>query len=134
VPFRREVPVRFSDTDTMGHVNNAAYLVYLEDARIAFFQSLMAGDGEKFFGRGLIVARVEIDYVRPVFFGNPLEVEVSVLGVGRSSFRIGYVLRQRGREVARALTVQVGYDYKQQQSRPLDDVERAALDAASHTD
>ena len=121
--------MRFSDTDTMGHVNNAAYLVYLEDARISFFQSLMAGDGEKFFGRGLIVARAEIDYVRPVFFGNPLDVEVSILAVGRSSFRISYVLRQQSQEVARAMTVQVAYDYSNNCSRPLDAVERDILEA-----
>jgi acyl-CoA thioester hydrolase len=127
VTFRYEVTVRFSDTDAMGHANNAAFNVFLEDARIAFFRSLMTETGEKFFGRGLIVARAEIDYLRPVFFGDPLEAEVSILGVGRSSFRVGYVLRQRGHEVARGETVQVAYDYKMSTSRPLDDVERSVL-------
>jgi acyl-CoA thioester hydrolase len=123
------VAVRFADTDMMGHVNNAAYNVFLEDARIAYFQSLMTESGEHFFGRGLIVARVEIDYVRPVFFGAPIEAEVCILGVGRSSFRVGYVLWQRGHEVARATTVQVAYDYEANASRPLDDVERKVLEA-----
>ena len=129
MPFTREVAVRFSDTDTMGHVNNAAYLVYLEDARIAFFRGLRTADGEAFFGRGLIVGRVEIDYVRPVFFPDPIEIEVVVQSVGRSSFRLGYVLRQRGQEVARAVSVQVAYDYRTHHSRPLDEVERAVLEA-----
>ena len=126
--FRYDVTVRFSDTDMMGHVNNAAYNVFLEDARIAFFRSLTTSDGESFFGRGLIVARVEIDYVRPVFFGDPIEVEVAVHAIGRSSFRLGYVVRQRGAEVARAVTVIVGYDYRNSVSRPLDDLERSALE------
>ena len=125
--FRHEVTVRFSDTDAMGHANNAAFNVFLEDARIAFFRSLMTETGEKFFGRGLIVARAEIDYVKPVFFGDPLEAEVFILAVGRSSFRVGYVLRQRGHEVARGVTVQVAYDYKTNSTRPLDDVERSVL-------
>ena len=129
MPFTRQVAVRFSDTDTMGHVNNAAYLVYLEDARIAFFRSLQTDEGEAFFGRGLIVGRVEIDYVRPVFFPDPVEVEVAVASIGRSSFRVSYVLRQRGQEVARAISVQVAYDYRTHHSRPLDDVERRALTA-----
>ncbi|MFL6239260.1 MAG: acyl-CoA thioesterase [Actinomycetes bacterium] len=127
--FTHKVAVRFSDTDMMGHANNSAFNVFLEDARIAFFRSLVAQSGEEFFGRGLIVARVEIDYVRPVFFGDPIEAEVCIVGVGRSSFRVGYVLRQRGEEVARATTVQVAYDYKANASRPLDDVERDALQA-----
>ena len=126
--FRYDVTVRFSDTDMMGHVNNAAFNVFLEDARIAFFRSLMTETGEHFFGRGLIVARAEIDYVKPVFFGDPIEAEVFILEVGRSSFRVGYVLRQRGQEVARAATVQVAYDYKTNSSRPLDDVERSVLE------
>ena len=121
--------MRFSDTDMMGHANNAAYNVFLEDARIAFFRSLMTEKGEHFFGRGLIVARVELDYVRPVFFGDPIEAEVSILAVGRSSFRVGYVLWQRGQEVARAVTVQVAYDYTANTSRPLDDIERTVLEA-----
>jgi acyl-CoA thioester hydrolase len=127
--FHHEVTVRFADTDMMGHVNNAAYLFFLEEARIAFFRSLMTETGERFFGRGLIVARSELDYVRPVFFGDPIQAEVSVLSVGRSSFRVGYVLRQRDQEVARGLTVQVAYDYKANGSRPLDDVERSVLQA-----
>ncbi len=127
--FRYDVTVRFSDTDMMGHVNNAAYNVFLEDARIAFFRSLMTDRGEQFFGRGLIVARVEIDYVKPIFFGNPLEAEVCILAVGRSSFQVGYVLRQQGHVVARAMTVQVAYDYKANASRPLDEVERSVLEA-----
>ena len=127
--FHHEVTVRFADTDMMGHANNASYLVFLEDARIAFFRSLMTDSGEQFFGRGLIVARSEIDYVRPVFFGDPIDAEVSILGVGRSSFRVGYVLRQRDQEVARAVTVQVAYDYKTNSSRPLDDAERQALES-----
>jgi acyl-CoA thioester hydrolase len=129
VTFRYDVTVRFSDTDAMGHANNAAFNVFLEDARIAFFRSLMTETGEKFFGRGLIVARAEIDYVHPVYFGDPIEAEVCILAVGRSSFRVGYVLRQRGREVARAATVQVAYDYKTNSSRPLDEVERSVLEA-----
>ena len=127
--FKYEVAVRFSDTDMMGHANNASYNVFLEDARIAFFRSLMTDRGDYFFGRGLIVARVEIDYVSPVFFGDPIEAEVCILAVGRSSFRVGYVLSQRGQEVARAVTVQVAYDYKANASRPLDEVEREVLEA-----
>src|SRR3954465_877755 len=129
MPFQHQVAVRFADTDMMGHANNASYLFFFEEARIAFFRSLMTESGEQFFGRGLIVARTEIDYVRPVFFGDPVEATVSILGVGRSSFRVGYLLRQGGQEVARGMTVQVAYDYKANSARPLDDVERVALEA-----
>jgi acyl-CoA thioester hydrolase len=130
VAFTRAVQVRFSDCDGMRHVNNAVYLTYIEDARIAFFASLVTSDGKSFIGRGLIVARTEVDYVKPVRFGHgSVEVTVDVRGIGRSSFRVGYLLTQEGAEVARALTVMVGYDYQAGRSRPLDDLEREALQA-----
>ena len=114
----------------MRHVNNAVYLSYVEDARIAFFSSLNAYDGKGFIGRGLIVARTEVDYVKPALFGRgPVQVTVDVQAVGRKSFRMGYVLRQGEDEVARAATVMVAYEYKTQQSRPLDDAERSVLEA-----
>jgi acyl-CoA thioester hydrolase len=129
-PFTREVHVRFNDCDGMRHVNNAVYLSYVEDARIAFFMALGEGRETSFIGRGLIVARCEVDYVKPVLFGHgPVEASVDVQHIGRSSFRLGYLLRQEGAEVARAATVIVGYDYKTARSRALHDVEREALEA-----
>jgi acyl-CoA thioester hydrolase len=129
VPFTWDVHVRFNDCDGMRHVNNAVYLTYVEDARIAFFQALNTGDGRGFFGRGIIVARTEVDYVRPAMFGRgPVQVTVDVQSIGRRSWRMGYVLGQGGEEVARSVTVMVAYDYKTQTSRPLEDVERAALE------
>jgi acyl-CoA thioester hydrolase len=129
VPFTWDVHVRFNDCDGMRHVNNAVYLTYLEDARIAFFQALDTKDGKGFFGRGIIVARMEVDYVKPALFGHgSIQVTVDIQSIGRRSWRMGYVLRQGNDEVARAVGVMVAYDYKQQVSRPLDDVERAALE------
>lgn len=130
MPFTWDVHVRFNDCDGMRHVNNATYLSYVEDARIAFFTQLKAYDGKGFIGRGLIVARTEVDYVKPALFGRgPVQVTVDVQSVGRKSFRMGYLLRQDGDEVARAVTVMVAYNYKEQTSRPLDEGERDALEA-----
>ena len=130
MPFTWDLHVRFNDCDGMRHVNNAVYLTYVEDARIAFFTSLKAGDGKPFIGRGFIVARTEVDYVKPALFGRgPVQVTVDVLAVGRKSIRMGYVLRQGGEEVARSVTVLVAYDYTAQQSRPLDEPERTALES-----
>ncbi len=127
MPFTHEVTVRFSDTDAMGHVNNARFLTFLEEARIAWFSSAAAA--ETFLARGLVVARVEADLVRPVFHGAPVIVAVSVDRIGRSSFDLSYDVTQRGQQVCRARTVQVGYDYASGRSRPLEDDERAALEA-----
>jgi acyl-CoA thioester hydrolase len=121
--FVHETPVRFGDTDMMGHVNNASYSTYLEDARTALFATAAhAGQAQ------LILARTELDFVSPAQFGlGPVRTSVWVEHVGTKSFRLGYVLEQAGSVVARAATVLVGYDYATHGSRVLTDGERAAL-------
>jgi acyl-CoA thioester hydrolase len=125
--YVHETPVRFGDTDAMGHVNNATFLSYLEDARVGFFAEVV-GNGVGL--PGMILARTEVDFVRPVLFGiGPVRTEAWVEQVGTKSFRMGYTMEQDGNVVARAVSVQVAYDYAAGTSRPLGDAERAALSA-----
>lgn len=119
--------MRFGDTDAMGHVNNATFLTYLEDARVGYFTD--AGGGLVGLA-GLILARTEIDFVAPIRFGTgPVRTTAWVEQVGTKSFRMGYTMEQDGQVVARATSVQVAYDYAAGASRPLTDEERAALAA-----
>lgn len=125
MPYTHTTPVRFADTDMMGHVNNAKFATYLEDARVAFFASAL----DDVVGHpGLILARSEVDFVAPIRFpGAPVVTDVSVEHVGTKSFRLGYVMTQGGAVVGRAVTVLVAYDYGVHASRPLRDDERALL-------
>jgi acyl-CoA thioester hydrolase len=123
--FTHETRVRFGDTDAMGHVNNAAFSSYLEDARVAFFLEV---SGTTIGLAGLILARTEIDFVKPILFGvGPVRTTAWVEDVGTKSFRMGYTMEQDGAVVARAVSVQVAYDYAANASRALTDKERAAL-------
>ena len=127
MPFTTDVPVRFSDADAMGHVNNATFLTYLEDARIRFLGELVP-DVMK---AGLIMARSECDYLRPIRLSRrPVRVAIWVESISTSSFRLGYTIEQEGQVAARASTVVVAYDYAAGRSRPLRDIERTALEAA----
>ncbi len=119
--------MRFGDTDAMGHVNNATFLTYLEDARVGYFTGASGG----LVGlAGLILARTEIDFVAPIRFGaGAVRTTAWVEHVGTKSFRMGYTMEQDGQVVARATSVQVAYDYAAGASRPLSDDERAALGA-----
>ncbi len=125
--FTHTVQMRFSDTDSMGHVNNARFLTYLEDARIGFLTAIGA-DGEDFMGNGLIVARITIDYVRPILYnGDAVRVEAWVTRIGTKSFGVDYAILQGENTVANATSVLVAYDYAAGASRPLTEAERAAL-------
>lgn len=124
--FVHETPVRFGDTDAMAHVNNAKFATYLEDARVGFFTH---ASGTLVGLHGMILARQEIDFVRPVLFGvGPVRTSAWVEHIGTKSFRMGYSMEQNGEVVARATSVQVGYDYATGKSRALTDAERGALE------
>lgn len=121
--------MRFGDTDAMGHVNNATFLTYLEDTRVAFFRRI---SGDLISLPGLILARTEIDFVKPILFGiGPVRTTAWVERVGTKSFSMGYTMEQDGAVVGRATAVMVAYDYAAGGSRPLTDDEKAAL--AAHT-
>ena len=107
-----ELVCRFSDTDAMGHVNNAAYLSYLEEARFGYMRKLF--DVKDWSKIGIILARVEIDYRSPAFCGETVVVGIRTSKVGGASFEASYRLEDKatGRLVAEAKSVQVWYDYK----------------------
>jgi acyl-CoA thioester hydrolase len=127
VTFTHTSAVRFGDTDMMGHVNNATFSTYLESARVAFFADVL---GARMGQSGLILARSEVDFVAPVFFGaGDVVTSVEVERVGTKSFRLRHVMEQGGNVVARAAVVLVAYDYAAGGSRPLTGEERDLLAA-----
>lgn len=128
--FRHQIEVRFRDCDPMGHVNNAVYLTYLEQARFAHWREIWGMNFERLpVGTpGVILAHAEIDYRRPSKYGDRLEVRIGLDTVGRTSFAYSYeVVDAEDRVVATARTVQVMYDYAAEQPVPMSDELRARL-------
>ena len=127
--------VRFSDCDPLGHVNNAVYSTYLEQARIELWRKQAglelrrAASGRQPRGEGFILARTEIDFRSEAHDGDELEVRVSLEGFGRTSARYGYEIVDvaTGRLVAEAKTVQVWYDYDAGRPAPLTEETKAKL-------
>jgi len=105
VTFVHRETVRFRDLDSLGHMNNAVYATFVEQARIAFL-SPQGADVEN-----MILARLEIDFRSPVELGETVEIAVTPTRVGTKSFDLEYVMRAAERVVAEAKTVLVAYDY-----------------------
>jgi acyl-CoA thioester hydrolase len=118
--------VRWSDPDTMGHVNHARYLTYFEDARMTLLASSPSGLAGAPDDRGYIAARVVVDYLEPVAFrpGLALRVETTVGRIGTSSWTMNQQMYAEERPVARCECVLVAYSYERTRPRPLDDDER----------
>lgn len=127
------VPLRWSDMDAYGHVNNVQYLRLLEEARISAFAQWFGGEGsEAMVEGGVIVARQEIEYVRPLVYGQqPARVDLWVSRIGGSSFEIGYEVRDEGagEPCALAETTMAAFDLGAQRPRRLGQDERSALAA-----
>jgi acyl-CoA thioester hydrolase len=106
-PFVHRERVRFNDCDPMGHVNNATYSTYLEQARIGALGGL----------EDFILARVEIDFRSELRFGEEIEVRSRCARLGTKSFDLAHELRAGdGRLVAEAVSVLVPYDYERGES------------------
>lgn len=106
--------MRFNDLDGMGHVNNAVFLTYLEQARLAWFRSY--GEEESMALTDVILARTEIDFRSPLVFGETVTIGLRPSRLGTKSFELEYELRVGERLVAEARSVLVGYDYDAAQS------------------
>jgi acyl-CoA thioester hydrolase len=120
VRHEHTVQLRWSDPDSLGHVNHARALSLLEDARLAMLADL-PGDP------GLILARLEVDYLRQLYYrvGERLAVCTAVTRVGTKSFTVRQELAQDGQVAIRAVAVMVVFDFAADASRALTDEERA---------
>jgi acyl-CoA thioester hydrolase len=127
VAYRHRLSVRFRDCDAMGHVNHAVYFTYLEQCRLTFWREVTGTPSPH---TRVIIARAECDYRAPAYFGDELEIRLSVGEIGRSSFALEYevVAVESGRLVATGKTVMVSYDYQAGKSIPLPDSARALLE------
>jgi acyl-CoA thioester hydrolase len=111
VTFVHNEHVRFRDCDPMGHVNNAVFSTYLEQARLAWF-----GEDSQMPLDDVILARTEIDFRSPATLGETIAISVRPVRVGAKSFELEYELHAGERLVAEAKSVLVGYDYEHARS------------------
>jgi acyl-CoA thioester hydrolase len=117
------IAVRWGDMDTMGHVNNAKYFTYCESARMSYFHAVRMEDHfEGHYGPAL--ASATLNFRRQVRYPADLDVETRVVEIGRSSFKMEYLLVQTSpgdtREpVAEGTGVIVWVDYDTGRSTPL---------------
>lgn len=128
--FSHDARERWSDLDAQGHVNNAIYLDYLQEARVAFF----GASGGTLLADGIVVVSHSLEYLLPISYdGNPVTVELCVASVGGAKFELAYELVHDAQVRARARTVLCPYDFASGAPLRLPDAERDHL-MAHHRD
>ena len=133
-PLHTDVAVRFRDVDAMGHVNNAVYLSFFEEARVALFHHLgpTASDRSSLEDRfPFILAEASCRYLSPARVGETLRVHLRVARIGTTSFDFEYLVVERntGRPVATGRSVQVAFDYGARKPVAIPEHVRALLEA-----
>lgn len=118
--YKTEIPIRFSDMDSYGHVNNAVYLTYFEIARSNYWRDAIGWDWTQ---AGVILGRSEINYLKPLTLNDKISCYVRTTRIGNSSFDVMHVLVKHGPNgdeiCTTGKTVCISYDYSANKSTPI---------------
>lgn len=108
------------DLDAFGHVNNAVYLTYIENARVAYLKEVVGARRVDEIRN--IIASVTINYRESATYGDVVEVGVRIDRIGTKSFVLVHEIQTSdGRPLVDATSVQVMYDYDRDESIPFPD-------------
>jgi acyl-CoA thioester hydrolase len=130
-PISIAIPVAWGEMDAFQHVNNVTYARWLESARIAYFDRIGLLESMRLDGVGPILAKLAIQYRRPVTFPDTVRVETTVTRIGNTSFDVASRIRSQvlGVEVATDEEVIVLLDYRTGKPTPVSAKLRAAIAA-----
>ena len=111
-----------------GHVNNARFLSFLEEARLAYYRHLNLFESESYLDLPLIVADIHIVYLAPISLLEKIRVGARVKRLGNKSLVFEFeIFSETGEVKARSETVMVAYDYHQKKTVPLADKHRRII-------
>ena len=112
--FKIPVHIRWSDMDELGHVNNAIYATFYEEGRSHFLSSECQWNWAI---DGIILAKLSMEFKRPLRVDDVCHQYVRVLKIGTKSFELEYLISRKSADdkeeiAAHAQSVLVMYDYK----------------------
>jgi acyl-CoA thioester hydrolase len=123
--FHYTLQPRFSETDCLGHINNAVLPVWLEEARTDLFKLFNPSLAMKTWN--LILRKYEVDLIAQIWREHRIEILTSIEKIGNSSLTVLQRVRQNGQEVAVGRTVLVHFDYEAARSVPIPEAIRVLL-------
>ncbi len=125
-PFLTTQRLRFCDTDRLGHVNNAVYAVMYEAGRSELMD--LAGLLDAGAGRAVVIARLELDFLREMTWPGEVRIETEVARIGTKSLHLRQRLFLRDQLVSRAASVLAVIDTTTRRAVPIDAAWRARLE------
>ncbi len=127
--FYHPIEIRYADLDPQGHVNNARFLTYFEQARVQYLIELgLFSKQQSFLEIGIIIAEATITFKAPVYFGTRARVGVCVSRLGTKSMTMEYELTDSdGIVYATGSTAVVTFDYQSHATIPLPETWREKI-------
>lgn len=125
-PAQQTIPLRYSDTDRQGHVNNAVFVTLLESGRVALLyneQGTLPPKGTQF-----VIANLNLDFVSELDWQSPVIVGSGITKLGNSSVRFAQIIVQNDQVAARAETIIVLMDNETRRATPLPEAARTELE------
>jgi acyl-CoA thioester hydrolase len=120
--FFHPIAVRYGDLDPQGHVNNASFLTYFEQARIHYLINLGLFDKKQsFLDVGIILADAHVTFLATVLWGMDVRVAVRVTQLGNKSMTMEYQMSDAATNtvLATGSTVFVTFDYRAEKTIPI---------------
>ncbi len=128
--FYHPINVRYGDLDPQGHVNNARYLTYMEQTRIAYVKHLGLWDGGSFLDLGMIMADAHVNFRAPIMWGQPVRVGMRISRLGTKSLDSFHLIEdsETGQILADGRIVLVAFDYYTSSTIPIPEDWRQAIE------
>jgi len=120
--FFHPIEVRYGDLDPQGHVNNAKYLTYFEQARVHYLIGLgLFSRDQSFMEIGVVIADIHIAYHAPIHYQDNIKVGVKTIKLGGKSIVVEQCVMDAdtGKIMASGKVVMVTFDYKDLKSIPV---------------
>ena len=109
--FSTELKVRFSETDAQGVAHHAAYLDWLEVARVEYLARFPGGyQGLRDIGIEATTLEAYVRYRAPARFDDVLVIRARCGDVRGARFRFDYVIERDGRPIADGWTAHACVD------------------------
>ena len=124
--LRYELQTRWRDLDAMGHINHAAYLTFMENVRLEFYESLGFSSRNSGQVDGIILASMNVQYHQQVIHPSDLDIGQRIVRVGNKSFDMltAIFIKDNESPVLSALFTLVAFNYKLNKSIPVPDIVR----------
>lgn len=123
--FSMTIQPRFAETDALGHLNNTTLPIWFEQARTPIFKLFVPDLAPKNWN--LILAKIEVEFVREIFYGFDVEVKTGVERIGNSSFVVYQEVWQREALAAKGRATMVHFDHKNKCSEAIPEAIKTEL-------